>query len=133
EAGQVGGDGPPGAGDDGARSGGRAGVRDAGDDRGEAMITVGKKIEPLVKTPIERIQLVRYAGASGDFNPIHVDEEFARKAGYKSVFAHGMLSMGFLGQLLSDTFGPTAVRKLAVRFKAITWVGDVVTLHGEVV
>ena len=96
------------------------------------MRSVGDRVGPLVKPAIDRIQLVRYAGASGDFNPIHVDEEFARAAGYKSVFAHGMLSMGFLGQLLTDAFGPTSVARLQVRFKAITWPGDVVTCHGEV-
>lgn len=96
-------------------------------------VQVGDRLPPLVKPAIERIQLVRYAGASGDFNPIHVDEEFARGAGYRSVFAHGMLSMGFLGQLLSDWAGPAAVRRLQVRFKAITWPGDVITCQGEVV
>jgi acyl dehydratase len=96
-------------------------------------VQVGDHLPPLVKPAIERIQLVRYAGASGDFNPIHVDEEFARNAGYRSVFAHGMLSMGFLGQFLSDWAGPAAVRRLQVRFKAITWPGDVITCHGEVV
>jgi acyl dehydratase len=95
-------------------------------------VTLGERFT-LTKAPIERIQLVKYAGASGDFNPIHVDEEFAKQAGYRSVFAHGMLSMAFVGQLLSDAFGPTAVRRLSVRFKAITWPGDVVTVHGEVV
>ncbi len=92
---------------------------------------VGERFE-LVTAPVERIQLVKYAGASGDFNRIHVEEEFARAAGYPSVFAHGMLSMGFVGRLLSDRFGPAAVRRMKVRFKAITWPGDVVTCRAEV-
>lgn len=93
---------------------------------------VGDRLPPHVNAPIERSQLVRYAEASGDSNPIHIDEDFARRAGYRSVFAHGMLSMGFLGRFLSDSFGPAAVRRLHVRFKAITWPGDVITCHGEV-
>ncbi len=54
----------------------------------------------LVKEPVERIQLVKYAGASGDFNRIHYDEPFAKAGGFPSVIAHGMLSMGFFGQLV---------------------------------
>ena len=92
---------------------------------------VGEVFE-RASAPIERIQLVKYAGASGDWNRIHVEEEFARAAGYPSVFAHGMLSMGLLGQLLAARFGPEAVRRLKVRFKAITWPGDVVTCRAEV-
>jgi acyl dehydratase len=87
----------------------------------------------LVKPPVERIQLVKYAGASGDFNRIHVEEEYARAAGYKSVFAHGMLVMGFLGQLVSDWVGPARVAKINCRFKAITWPGDVITCRGKVI
>ena len=93
---------------------------------------VGELLPPLVKAPLERIQLVKYAGASGDFNRIHVEEAFAQEAGYPSVFAHGMLSMAFLGQLLSDWVGPQRVRRLGVRFRAVTWPGDVVTARGEV-
>jgi acyl dehydratase len=94
---------------------------------------LGTELPPLVKPVIERIQLVRYAGASGDFNPIHVDEEFARAAGYPKVFAHGMLVMGFLGQLLADWAGsPTRVMRIACRFRAITWPGDVITCSGRV-
>jgi acyl dehydratase len=87
----------------------------------------------LVKPPVERIQLVKYAGASGDFNRIHVEEEYARAAGYKSVFAHGMLVMGFLGQLVSDWVGPARVAKINCRFKAITWPSDVITCRGKVI
>jgi acyl dehydratase len=94
---------------------------------------LGTELPPLVKPAIERIQLVRYAGASGDFNPIHVDEEFARAAGYPKVFAHGMLIMGFLGQLVADWTGsPTRVLRIACRFRAITWPGDVITCTGRV-
>ena len=98
----------------------------------EKEITVGHELPQLVKPPIERIQLVRYAGASLDFNRIHVEEGFAQAAGYKSVFAHGMLIMGFLGQLVSDWAGPKAVVRIGCRFKAITWPSDVITCSGKV-
>ncbi|MBI4587930.1 MAG: MaoC family dehydratase [Candidatus Rokubacteria bacterium] len=92
----------------------------------------GDETPALVKPPIQRIQLTRYAGASGDFNPIHVDEEFARAAGMGGVFAHGMLSMGFLAQSLTDWAGAGRVRKVGVRFAALVRPGDVVTCRGKV-
>ena len=95
-------------------------------------VQVGDEIPPLVKPPIQRIQLTRYAGASGDFNPIHVDEEFARAAGMGGVFAHGMLSMGFVAQALTDWAGAGRVRKVGVRFAAIVRPGDVITCTGKV-
>jgi acyl dehydratase len=89
----------------------------------------GDVIGPLEKPPITTKQLVMYAGASGDFNPIHYDHAFAAAGGYPSVIAHGMLSMAFFGQLL----GGFRVRRLSARFKAVTFPGDVVTVSGEVV
>jgi acyl dehydratase len=89
----------------------------------------GDQLGPLVKPPITTKQLVMYAGASGDFNPIHYDKDFAAAGGYKSVIAHGMLSMAFFGQLLSRY----RVKKISTRFKAVTYPGDVVTVSGEVV
>ena len=98
----------------------------------EVKLQPGDRIGPLEKGPIDKVTLVKYAGASGDFNPIHVDEEFARKAGYEKNFAHGMLTMGYLGQLLTDTFGPGAVLAFSVRFARIVWLGDSVKCYGEV-
>ena len=95
-------------------------------------VQVGDELPPLVKPPIQRIQLTRYAGASGDFNPIHVDEEFAKAAGMGGVFAHGMLSMGFVAQALTDWAGAGSVRKVGVRFAALVRPGDVVTCKGKV-
>ena len=96
-------------------------------------VQVGDELPPLVKGPIKQIQLTRYAGASGDFNPIHQDDEFAREAGMGGVFAHGMLSMGFVGQAVTDWAGAGAVRKLGVRFAALVRLKDVVTCRGRVV
>jgi acyl dehydratase len=100
---------------------------------GEATIFVGQKLGPVEKPAITPKQLVQYAGASGDFNPIHYDTEFARAGGFPSVIAHGMLSMAFFGQLLSDAFGPHRVARISARFKAVTHPGDLVTVEGEVV
>jgi len=96
-------------------------------------VQVGSEMPPLVKPPIQQIQLTRYAGASGDFNPIHQDSAFAKAAGMSDVFAHGMLSMGFLAQSVTDWFGVGTVRKLGVRFAALVRLGDVVTCKGKVV
>jgi len=95
-------------------------------------ITVGDELPALVKGPIQQIQLTRYAGASGDFNPIHQDDEFARAAGMGGVFAHGMLSMGFVGQVVTDWAGPAAVRKLSVRFAGLVRLKDTITCRGRV-
>jgi len=96
-------------------------------------VNVGDELPPLAKGPIQQIQLTRYAGASGDFNPIHQDDEFARAAGMGSVFAHGMLSMGFVAQVLTDWAGAGRVTKLGVRFAGLVRLKDVVTCRGRVV
>jgi len=102
--------------------------------RAIATVHVGDTLPPVDKSPITTMQLVQYAGASGDFNRIHYDEPFAREGGFPSVIAHGMLSMGFFGQLVADwAGGPQHVARLAARFKAVTFPGDRVTVGGEVV
>ena len=95
---------------------------------------VGDKLGPVEKAPITTMQLVQYAGASGDFNRIHYDEPFAKEGGFPSVIAHGMLSMGFFGSLVADwAGGPERVARLTARFKAVTFPGDRVTVAGEVI
>lgn len=83
--------------------------------------------------PLTRQHLVRYAGASGDFNPMHYDDEFARSAGFPSVFAQGMLSAGVLGTFVAEWLGPRNVRSLSVRFREQVWPGDEVTCSGTVI
>jgi len=95
-------------------------------------VKVGDEIKPLVKGPIQQIQLTRYAGASGDFNPIHQDQEFARAAGMGGVFAHGMLTMGFVAQAVTDWAGAGSVRKIGVRFGGLVRLKDVITCRGRV-
>jgi acyl dehydratase len=95
-------------------------------------VRVGDTLPRLEKPAITTTQLVQYAGASGDFNRIHYDEPFARDAGFPSVIAHGMLSLAFFGQLLTDWAGAGAVARLHTRFKAVTLPGDVITVAGEI-
>src|SRR5262249_2492931 len=95
-------------------------------------VKVGDQLKPIVLPPISRHQLALYCGGSGDHNPIHVDIDFAKKFGFKDVFAHGMLSMGFLGRLVTSYAPRDRIRKLGTRFTSITWVGDVITLSGKV-
>ena len=97
-----------------------------------ATVAVGQELPPLVKGPITKDDLKAYAAASGDPNPMHTDEEFAKNAGYAGVFAHGMLSMGYVGQFLVQAVGLAGVRSFKTRFAKLTWPGDVVTCRGRV-
>ena len=96
-------------------------------------ITVGTEIPALKLAPINRATLALYAGASGDHNPIHIDSDFAKKAGMPDVFAHGMLSMAYLGRMLTDWQPQAKIRKFSNRFAAITQLQDVITCSGKVV
>jgi acyl dehydratase len=88
----------------------------------------GASQQKVVAKDLTRTQIVQYAGASGDFNPLHSDEVFATKiAGYPSVFAHGMLSMGVTGTLVTDAFGDATLTGYGVRFRSQVWPGDTLT------
>jgi acyl dehydratase len=93
---------------------------------------VGRALPEVVVENLSRTDLVRYAGASGDFNPIHHDEDFARAAGNPSVFGHGMLTAGFLARCLTDVVGPEGLRRYRVRFATRVWPGDTITCGGTV-
>src|SRR5690349_20284169 len=95
-------------------------------------VQVGDEIPKLVKPPVTHLQLVRYAGASGDFNPLHTDPKIGELIGTGGIIAHGMLIMGFIGHMLSDYTGPTALRKFGVRFKGMTHLEDVITCTGTI-
>jgi acyl dehydratase len=98
-----------------------------------ADLAVGETREQVVVEELSRTQIVMYAGASGDFNPIHHDETFATKrAGMPSVFAHGMLTMGLTGSLLTDWLGDGVLRAFGVRFVRQVWPGDTLTAKGTV-
>ena len=81
--------------------------------------------------PLTRTDIVRFAGAGGDFNPLHHDEEYARAAGFPSVFAMGQMQAGMLSRLATDWLGLGNVRAYKVRFRAKVWPGDVLLLRGR--
>src|SRR5438067_3779035 len=92
----------------------------------------GSLLPDLRKPPISKVQLVKYAGASGDYNLIHTDDETARRVGLEGVIAHGMLSMGFLGEYAASLAGPQKVKRLKVRFAAMVRPGERLTCRGRV-
>jgi 3-hydroxybutyryl-CoA dehydratase len=81
--------------------------------------------------PLTRTDIVRFAGAGGDFNPLHHDEEYARAAGFPTVFAMGQMQAGMLSRLATDWLGLAGVRSYKVRFRAKVWPGDVLILRGR--
>ena len=95
-------------------------------------INVGDEAPPVVISNITRTQIVKYAGASGDFNPIHHDELYAIRAGNDRVFAMGMMTAGFLGRMITDWVGDGNLRKYRVRFATRIWPGDTVTCKGKI-
>ncbi|MBU8907967.1 MaoC/PaaZ C-terminal domain-containing protein [Desertibacillus haloalkaliphilus] len=98
------------------------------------IVEVGFQLPELELPPITRVQLVKYAGASGDFNPLHTVDEFAQKAGLDGVIAHGMLSMGFLGKYVRTLVKENAsIERLKVRFSHMAKPGDTLTCQGEVI
>jgi acyl dehydratase len=95
-------------------------------------LRVGDDLPPLTKPGIDRVQIVRYAASSGDFNRLHLDEPYAHAVGFPGLFAPGMLAMAFVGQLLSAWLRRGHVRKLGARFIKIVWPGDELTCHGRI-
>jgi acyl dehydratase len=91
-------------------------------------IKVGDEHTQVVADNLTRTQIVQYAGASGDYNPVHTDELFTKEiAGYPSVFAHGMLSMGATGAAVTNYVGDGRLTKYGVRFVNQVWPGDTLT------
>lgn len=94
--------------------------------------TIGARIVHKEFPPITRHRLALYCGASGDHNPIHVDLDFAKQAGFPDVFSHGMLVMAYLGQALTDVVPSPRLRSFSTRFVAITQLGARLTCEGHV-
>ncbi len=91
-------------------------------------LKIGDTHSETVVDNLPRTQIVQYAGASGDYNPIHTDEIYTTKsAGYPSVFAHGMLTMGLTGKMLTNYVGDGRLTKFGVRFTNQVWPGDTLT------
>ena len=96
-------------------------------------LKVGDERELVLTEDLTRTQIVQYAGASGDYNPLHSDERYATEvAGYPSVFAHGMLTMGMTGRLLTDWMGDGRLTRYGVRFVKQVWPGDALTARATV-
>ncbi len=96
-------------------------------------LEVGEEHVAVVVDNLTRTQIVQYAGASGDYNPLHTDETFATKvAGYPTVFAHGMLSMAMTGRMLTDWVGDGRLQRFGVRFVNQVWPGDSLTARATV-
>jgi acyl dehydratase len=95
-------------------------------------LRVGDDLPPLTKPAIDRVQIVRYAAAAGDFNRLHLDEPFAHQVGFPGLFSPGMLPMAFIGQLLTSWLRRGHVRKLSARFVKIVWPQDELTCRGRI-
>lgn len=96
-------------------------------------LKVGDSRSDVVATNLSRTQIVQYAGASGDYNPLHTDEIYATKvAGFPTVFAHGMLTMGLTGRLLTDWAGDGRLLSYGARFERQVWPGDTLTATATV-
>src|SRR5881394_3761344 len=96
-------------------------------------LKVGDTHSEQVVDNLTRTQIVQYAGASGDYNPIHTDEAYTTKvAGYPTVFAHGMLSMGLTGTMLTNYVGDGRLTRYGVRFTSQVWPGDSLTATAQV-
>jgi acyl dehydratase len=97
-------------------------------------LTIGDTHSEMVVENLSRTQIVQYAGASGDYNPLHSDEVYTTEvAGYPSVFAHGMLTMGLTGKMLTNYVGDGRLLKFGVRFTNQVWPGDTLTATATVV
>jgi acyl dehydratase len=91
-------------------------------------LQVGESLKEIQLDPVSRIDLIKYAGASGDFNPIHTIDEEANKAGLPGIIAHGMWTMGNLAKLFTPYFEEGFVQDYSIRFKGMVFLNDVITL-----
>ena len=96
-------------------------------------LNVGDTYTECLVEDLKRTQIVMYAGASGDYNPVHTDEKFTKEvAGYPTVFAHGMLTMGMTGRMLANYVGDGRLTKYGVRFTSQVWPGDTLNSTAKV-
>ena len=97
-------------------------------------IKIGDTFEEVIVDNLTRTQIVQYAGVSGDYNPLHTDEIFATQvAGYPTVFAHGMLTMGMTGKMITNLIGDGNLKNFGVRFTNQVWPGDTLTTKAKIV
>jgi acyl dehydratase len=96
-----------------------------------AELKVGESLREIQLEPVDRITLIKYAGASGDYNPIHTIDEEAKKAGLPGIIAHGMWTMGNLAKLFTEFYEEGFIQDYTIRFKGMVFLNDVVTLQAE--
>ncbi len=95
-------------------------------------VRVGDELPAMAKSPVDRVQLARFAGATNDFNPLYVDEVHAKSLGMPSVYAPSLLGMSFLGQLVGDWARGATLKKFNVKFIKMLWPGDTLVCKGRV-
>jgi len=98
-----------------------------------AELQVGESVKEIQLEPVSRIDLIKYAGASGDFNPIHTIDEEAKKAGLPGIIAHGMWTMGNLAKLFTSYYEEGFIQDYSIRFKGMVFLNDVITLKATFV
>ncbi|SMQ76067.1 Acyl dehydratase [Bacillus sp. OV166] len=91
-------------------------------------LQVGETVKEIQLAPVSRLDLIKYAGASGDFNPIHTIDDEAKKAGLPGIIAHGMWTMGNLAKLFTSYYEEGFVQDYSIRFKGMVFLNDVITL-----
>ncbi|QDI90498.1 dehydratase [Salicibibacter halophilus] len=92
----------------------------------------GDTLETVTLSPVSRLDLIKYAGASGDYNPIHTIDEEADKAGLPGIIAHGMWTMGNLAKLFTPHYEAGFIETYQIRFRGMVFLGDVISLNAEV-
>ncbi|MFJ7726501.1 MaoC family dehydratase [Neobacillus sp. NPDC097160] len=97
-----------------------------------AELQVGELLKEIQLEPVSRLDLIKYAGASGDFNPIHTIDDEAKKAGLPGIIAHGMWTMGNLAKLFTEYYEDGFIQDYSIRFKGMVFLNDVVTLKATV-
>ncbi|MFD6208630.1 MaoC/PaaZ C-terminal domain-containing protein [Peribacillus sp. NPDC060253] len=94
---------------------------------------IGDSLHSIVMDPVSRLDLIKYAGASGDFNPIHTIDEEAENAGLPGIIAHGMWTMGNLAKLFSNLYEIGFIEEYKIRFKGMVFLNDVITLQADLI
>jgi acyl dehydratase len=96
-------------------------------------LQAGESLKEIQLEPVSRLDLIKYAGASGDFNPIHTIDEEATKAGLPGIIAHGMWTMGNLAKLFTPYYEEGFIQDYSIRFKGMVFLNDVITLKGTLI
>ncbi|MFD6442265.1 MaoC/PaaZ C-terminal domain-containing protein [Peribacillus sp. NPDC060186] len=92
---------------------------------------IGDSLHSIELDPVTRLDLIKYAGASGDFNPIHTIDEEAKNAGLPGIIAHGMWTMGNLAKIFSNLYEIGYIEEYKIRFKGMVFLNDVITLQAD--